>query len=163
MKLDVYTDGSAVYGDDRKSTYGGWGAVVLHDNMQIEMIGNDDYPTTSNRMELLAVIHSLRAMKRGFPVNVYTDSMYVITCFRCAKKWEANDFRIIRTNKPVKNMDLLKLLLKCLSGRGVNFNHVKAHSGLKWNDRADALAAKARNYAAEEKWIKRHTHSIALV
>lgn len=158
--LTVYTDGSAC-NTGKDEGYGGWGAVVLYNELRIEMLGNDDHPTNSNRMELLAAIHALRTLEKGCTVTLYTDSEYVLTCISNGPTWKGRGYYNNAMRK-CKNIDLLDLLLASEKGLDIQWNHVKGHSGVKWNERADELATQARHYAIKGVWVKKHVHSIAL-
>ena len=96
--------------------------------------------TTNNRMELLAAIKGLEALKRACHVELHTDSQYVrdgIT--RWIHKWRQNGWKT-SDKKPVKNADLWQELLEAATPHRINWHWVKGHSGHPENDRVDALA-----------------------
>lgn len=98
--------------------------------------------TTNNRMELMAVIEGLQALKQPCEVDLYLDSQYVrqgIT--QWIDNWKARGWRTA-SKKPVKNMDLWQQLddLVQNSGHGIRWHWVKGHAGHEGNERADALA-----------------------
>ncbi len=131
----VYTDG-ACKGNPGP---GGWGVWMVSGQHQKEMWGGETL-TTNNRMELMAVIQALTALKRRCSVIIYTDSQYVrkgitewITGWK-RKGWKTAD------NKPVKNADLWQQLELAAAEHQVDWRWVKGHAGDPGNERADGLA-----------------------
>ena len=107
-----------------------------------ELWGGED-PTTNNRMELLAVIKALQALKRRSSVRITTDSQYVkkgIT--EWVARWKQNGWKTA-ARKPVKNEDLWRELDSAVARHRVEWRWVKGHSGHAENERADALANRA--------------------
>ena len=136
-RVEVFTDG-ACKGNPGP---GGWGAVLKFNGSEKELFGGEE-TTTNNRMELMAVISSLQALKRSCDVAVTTDSQYVkngIT--QWIHNWKRNGWRTA-AKKPVKNDDLWKLLDEAVAQHQVSWHWVKGHSGHPENERADALANK---------------------
>ncbi|MDI1258982.1 ribonuclease HI [Aquabacterium sp.] len=131
----VYTDG-ACKGNPGP---GGWGVWMVSGQHQKEMWGGETL-TTNNRMELMAVIQALTALKRRCSVIIYTDSQYVrkgITEWIMGwkrKGWKTAD------NKPVKNADLWQKLELAAAEHQVDWRWVKGHAGDPGNERADGLA-----------------------
>jgi ribonuclease HI len=132
-KLFIYTDGSS----RGNPGPGGWGVVMKFNDKEKEMSGGEKW-TTNNRMELLAVIEALEAVKTTkYPVEVYSDSKYVIDSvekgwvFNWAKK---SDFG------GKKNEDLWRRFLKIYPNFNIKFNWVKGHNGHPENERCDVLA-----------------------
>ncbi|MGB5200945.1 MAG: ribonuclease HI [Sedimenticolaceae bacterium] len=118
---------------------GGWGAVLRFQDSEKELHGGEAL-TTNNRMELMAVIKGLQALKRPCRVDVTTDSQYVkngIT--QWIHNWKRNGWRTA-ARKPVKNDDLWRLLDDVVARHAVSWHWVKGHSGHPENERADALA-----------------------
>lgn len=134
-KVTVYTDGGA----SGNPGPGGWGAVLISGKHIKEMNGGFRL-TTNNRMELLAVIKALEAMKNpGTEVTIYSDSKYVVDAV--SKKWV---FGWIKKGfKGKKNPDLWKRFLKIYAVHKVDFVWVKGHAGNELNERADRLAVSA--------------------
>lgn len=134
-KVTVYTDGGA----SGNPGPGGWGAVLISGKHRKEMNGGFRL-TTNNRMELLAVIKALEAMKNpGTEVTIYSDSKYVVDAV--TKKWV---FGWIKKGfKGKKNPDLWKRFLKIYAVHKVDFVWVKGHAGNELNERADRLAVSA--------------------
>ena len=139
----LYTDG-ACRGNPGP---GGWGAVLVYNGIQKQMSGFED-STTNNRMELLAVIKGLSALKENCNVEIYTDSAYVSNAFlqNWVQTWQQNGW--VTANKtPVANMDLWQELLSLMETHNVHFNKVKGHADNKLNNLCDKLATSeiARN------------------
>ena len=134
-KIVIYTDG-ACKGNPGP---GGWGVLILLENEQIELSGGSK-ETTNNQMELTAVIKALNFFEKKIKVDLYTDSKYVmdgITDY--IKKWKTNGWQTAN-KKPVKNMNLWKILDELNNLHDINWNWVKGHSGNPENEKADALA-----------------------
>lgn len=121
---------------------GGWAALLRYRTRERELSGGEP-ATTNNRMEMLAVIHGLEALKRPMPVRIYTDSQYVmkgVTEWLTAWKqrgWKTAD------RQPVKNIDLWQRLEAALSLHQVEWQWVRGHDGHPENERVDALARAA--------------------
>ena len=133
--VEIHTDG-ACRGNPGP---GGWGAILSYDGRE-KCLSGADADTTNNRMELLAAIHALEALKRGCKVRLVTDSQYVrngITQWMA--NWKRNNWRTAGRS-PVKNADLWKRLDAASSGHDIDWVWVKGHSGHPENERADALA-----------------------
>ncbi len=118
---------------------GGWGAILRYNGTERELSGGEAQ-TTNNRMELMAAIQALEALKRAVQIHVHTDSMYLkdgITQWIHAWKkrgWKTAD------KKPVKNVDLWQRLDKALGEHRIEWHWVKGHAGHAENERADELA-----------------------
>ncbi|MDA8456136.1 ribonuclease HI [Acidovorax sp. GBBC 3334] len=135
----IYTDG-ACKGNPGP---GGWGAILRSGALEKELFGGE-LGTTNNRMELLAVIEALAALKRPCAVTLYLDSQYVrkgIT--EWIQGWKKKGWRTA-AGQPVKNVELWKRLdeLVAQSGHVIDWRWVKGHAGDPGNERADALANK---------------------
>lgn len=119
---------------------GGWGAILEWKGHRKELSGAEP-ETTNNRMELLAAIRALQAIKgKGKPVRLVTDSIYVrdgVT--KWIHGWKRNGWKTA-AKKPVKNDDLWKELDEAARRHDVTWEWVKGHSGHPENDRADELA-----------------------
>lgn len=118
---------------------GGWGAWISMGEHSKELCGGEPV-TTNNRMELMAVIRALQALKRACDVKVYTDSVYVqkgMTEWIVA--WKKRGWRTA-DKKPVKNDDLWQELDAIAQQHKVEWLWVKGHAGDAGNERADALA-----------------------
>ncbi|PCJ81727.1 MAG: ribonuclease HI [Bacteroidetes bacterium] len=133
--VSVYTDGGA----SGNPGPGGYGVVLLSGKHRKELSGAFRL-TTNNRMELLAVIVALEALKKpGTEVTIYSDSKYVVDAVM--KKWV---FGWVKKNfKNKKNPDLWKRFLKIYAQHNVKFVWVKGHAGNEFNEVADRLAVSA--------------------
>ena len=157
--LYVYTDGSS----DRDG-YGGY-AYVITDGItdQHNIIADmrcGALKTTNNRMELKAVIEGLRTCCRLYfiqdvkVIEVFSDSAYVINCFKDKwyRSWLNNNW--VGSAGPVKNVDLWKELLQLVNdilgaGYDIQWNHIRGHQDNHWNNRCDILAGAARKSTKE--------------
>ena len=134
-RVELFTDG-ACKGNPGP---GGWGALLRLKDTEKELYGGEA-ATTNNRMELMAVIKGLQALRRPCAVAVTTDSEYVkngIT--QWIHNWKRNGWRTA-AKKPVKNEDLWRLLDETVARHEVSWHWVKGHAGHPENERADALA-----------------------
>ena len=112
---------------------------MLYKNEEKEICGGE-FETTNNRMEMIAAINALKALKRSSPVKIHTDSKYLMDGItKWIQKWRANGWRTA-ARKPVKNADLWQELEVLLENHDVEWAWVKGHSGHPENERADALA-----------------------
>lgn len=133
--VDIYTDG-ACRGNPGP---GGWGAILMSGGRERELSGAER-ATTNNRMELLAVINALGALKRQVRARVYTDSQYVrLGMTEWLPGWKARGWRTA-DRKPVRNQDLWQQLDELAAGHAIEWHWVKGHSGNPGNERCDALA-----------------------
>jgi ribonuclease HI len=136
--VDIYTDGAC----SGNPGPGGWGAVLRWRGHTRELSGSDP-ATTNNRMELMAAISALHALKRPMAVRLFTDSDYLrqgITTWLPA--WKSRGWRTA-DKKPVKNQDLWQRLEHALEPHDVEWRWVRGHSGDPDNERADQLARAA--------------------
>ncbi|WP_422006344.1 ribonuclease HI [Pyruvatibacter mobilis] len=134
-RVDVYTDGAC----SGNPGPGGWGAVLISGGNEKEISGGEA-GTTNNRMELMAAIMALEAMKRPVEVHLHTDSTYVrdgIT--KWIHGWKKNGWKTA-AKKPVKNADLWQRLEEAAGRHKVEWHWVKGHAGHPQNERADELA-----------------------
>ena len=133
--VEVFTDG-ACKGNPGP---GGWGAILRAKGQERELMGAEAL-TTNNRMELMAAIEALKALKRPCSVRLTTDSVYVrdgIT--KWVHGWQRNGWRTA-DRKPVKNADLGEALIAAAAAHRVEWHWVKGHNGHAENERADQLA-----------------------
>lgn len=131
----IYTDG-ACKGNPGP---GGWGAWLKAGTHEKELFGGEA-ETTNNRMELLAVIKALEALKRPCAVTIWTDSSYVqqgMTSWLAG--WKAKGWRTA-SKQPVKNVDLWQALDAAAARHQVEWRWVKGHAGHEGNEKADQLA-----------------------
>jgi len=118
---------------------GGWGVLLESGTRRKELHGGE-MATTNNRMELMAAIQALGALKRKAPITLVTDSTYLKNGIeQWLLKWKANGWRT-SSKKPVKNQDLWRQLDALASNHATTWQWVKGHSGHPGNERADELA-----------------------
>ena len=118
---------------------GGWGAVLRYNGVTKELSGGEA-ETTNNRMELMAAIEALKALKRPCAVQMHVDSQYVkdgIT--KWIHGWKRNGWKTA-DKKPVKNAELWQALDEAVSRHQISWHWVKGHAGHDDNERADELA-----------------------
>ena len=134
--VTLYTDGAC----SGNPGPGGWGAILSYNGVEKELSGGDAN-TTNNRMELLAVISGLEALKEPCRVELYSDSKYVIDGLSkgWAASWRKNGWRKA-DKKPALNVDLWEQLLPLLERHQVEFVWVKGHQGHPENERCDRMA-----------------------
>ena len=137
-KVEIFTDG-ACKGNPGP---GGWGAIIRAGDNEKELSGGEPL-TTNNRMEMLAAIRALQALKRPCEVVLHTDSIYLrdgIT--KWIHGWRRNGWKTA-DRKPVKNAELWQELLDAAEPHQVEWHWVKGHAGHPENERADKLACDA--------------------
>jgi ribonuclease HI len=135
----IYTDGSAL-GNPGPGGYG----VVLKYGSQVKELSGGFRRTTNNRMEILAVIVALTALKHPSRVTLYTDSQYVVNAITKGwiKRWRAKGW-MRNKREPALNADLWSQLLPLLSLHDVEFVWLRGHKGNPDNERCDQLAKRA--------------------
>ena len=135
----IYTDGGC-HGNPGP---GGWGAVIIDGN-DVHTLSGGEKNTTNNRMELMAAIKSLQTIVsneqwKSEEINVFSDSQYVkngITSW--IKNWKKNGWKTA-AKKPVLNQDLWMQLDELYNALNVNWQWVKGHAGVKYNEMCDQL------------------------
>ncbi len=135
--VELFTDGAC----SGNPGPGGWGCILRYKGTEKELCGGEP-ATTNNRMEMMAVIQGILALKRPCTIAVYTDSQYVqkgITEWIWG--WKKRDWKTA-DNKPVKNADLWQLLDAEVKKHKISWHWVKGHAGHVENERADELARK---------------------
>jgi len=141
-QVDIYTDGGCI---SNPGGNGGYGVVLLYNGKRKELSGGFAN-TTNNRMELMAAIKGLEALKEKCSVNIYSDSKYLTEAIE--QRWIINWMRKgwMRTKtEEVKNVDLWKRLWAMIQKHEVKFNWVRGHAGNPENERCDQLATIAMN------------------
>jgi ribonuclease HI len=138
-QVTIYTDGSS----RGNPGPGGFGAILICGKYRKELSQGFKH-TTNNRMELLGVIESLKALKRPCQVTVYSDSTYVVQAVKqnWLAGWKRRNWRTA-SKTPVKNVDLWLKLEEQLAVHQVTFNWVQGHAGHPENERCDELAVAA--------------------
>lgn len=133
--IQIFTDG-ACKGNPGP---GGWGALLQYKGRELELCGGEP-DTTNNRMELMAVIQGLAALKRRSPVLLVTDSKYVMQGMQqWLAGWKKRGWKTAG-NQPVKNQDLWQRLDALVQQHDVKWQWVAGHTGHPGNERADQLA-----------------------
>lgn len=133
--VDIWTDGAC----KGNPGLGGWGALLRHGGREKAICGGEAN-TTNNRMELMAVIQALKALKRPCQVRVHTDSQYVQKGMNeWLPGWKARGWRTA-DKKPVKNADLWQELEQQAAKHELTWLWVRGHAGDPGNERADQLA-----------------------
>lgn len=133
--VEIFTDGAC----SGNPGPGGWGAILRFGSVEKELSGGEA-PTTNNRMELLAAISALEALKRACTVVVHTDSQYLrdgVT--KWIAGWKRNGWKTA-DKKKVKNQDLWERLDALIKIHDIEWRWVKGHAGHPENERADELA-----------------------
>ncbi len=139
-QVTIYTDGGA---KPNPNGPGGWAALLIYGDHQKELSGGES-STTNNRMELIAAISALEALKEPCAVTLYTDSQYLqngITTW--LHNWVKNGWRTA-AKKPVKNQELWHRLNTATQRHDINWQWVRGHAGNEHNERVDQLATAAR-------------------
>lgn len=143
-KVELFTDGAC----SGNPGPGGWGAILRYNGHEKELSGGEA-DTTNNRMELMAVIEGLQALKEPCEVTLTSDSQYVCNAISkgWAKNWKKNGW--IKSDKsPAKNPELWDRLLDLLERHRVTVVWVRGHNGHPENERCDELAvAQAKKYS----------------
>lgn len=154
-KIVIFTDGGA----SGNPGPGGWGAILLYKDNQKELGGGYAH-TTNNRMELLAVIEALKALKnKNLQIELFSDSKYVVDGYTkgWAKNWRKNGWKKA-DKKRAENVDLWQDLLDICESLEINFNWVKGHSNIAQNERCDEIAKEwmnKQNLPKDEGYEKR--------
>jgi len=134
-EVELYTDG-ACRGNPGK---GGYGAILVYGKYEKEISGGER-ETTNNRMELMAAIAGLEALKEPCKVKLYSDSKYLVDAYNqgWVYSWRESGWR--RGKDELKNPDLWDRLFSLTEKHDVSFIWVKGHNGHDYNERCDALA-----------------------
>ena len=129
----IYTDGAC----SGNPGVGGWCAILMHKDAQKQISGYETV-TTNNRMELMAVIMGLKALKYKCNVAVYSDSAYVCNAVENGwlNEWMSNGWRTA-SKKEVKNIDLWQELIRLMNKHTVCFVKVKGHADNEYNNACD--------------------------
>ncbi len=141
LLVEMYTDGACSGNPGR----GGYGCILRYKdtsgNYHEKDLTQGYDSTTNNRMELMAVIVGLEALKKPCRVDIYSDSKYFIDAFeqKWIDNWQKNNWKTAG-KKPVKNVDLWQRLLIAMKPHTVNLIWVKGHNGHEFNERCDRLA-----------------------
>ena len=139
-KVCIYTDGAC----SGNPGPGGWAAILTYGENERELSGGES-ATTNNRMELMAVISALTALKESCEVELWTDSQYIEKAINegWLAGWKRRGWK--RKGGELKNLELWQELGRLLGLHRVNFNWLKGHDGHEYNERCDALAVAERD------------------
>ena len=137
-RVTIHTDGSCLSNPGP----GGWAAILRWRDNEREIVGHES-DTTNNRMELMAAIMGLNAVTRALPIDLHTDSRYVMNGVQeWMPAWKANGWKTA-SKKPVANQDLWQQLDEAVSRHHIRWHWVKGHAGDELNERCDQLARTA--------------------
>lgn len=145
---EVYTDG-ATSGNGKADAPGGWAYVILKDGRLVSQNSGGERGTTNQRMELTAALEAckeIEAMDGFATVKLYSDSAYLINCFKQNwwKAWRANGWKNSK-KEPVANQDLWeRLIYFFMKTPGYDFIKVRGHQGVHWNEVVDEMAVRAK-------------------
>jgi len=143
-EVEIFTDGAC----SGNPGPGGWGAIMRSKGTEKELSGGEK-DSTNNRMEMMAVIAALEALKRPCKVTITTDSQYVMKGMtEWLVGWKKRNW-LTASKKPVKNVELWQRLDKAINGHDVKWKWVRGHQGHVENERADKLAVAAREHIAK--------------
>jgi ribonuclease HI len=144
--VELFTDGACLGNPGP----GGWGALLRHAGRERELHGGEAH-TTNNRMELLAVICGLEALRKPCAVDLTTDSQYVMRGIKeWMPRWIAKNWRTAGGD-PVKNRDLWERLVEALEPHEVEWHWVRGHAGHPENERVDRLARSAAEWMRDKQ------------
>ena len=134
--VDIYTDGACRGNPGR----GGWGAILVYEGKEREMSGGEPM-TTNNRMELMAAISALEALREPCEVTLTSDSKYLTDAINknWLESWKSRGWKKADKSQ-VLNPELWQRIDTLLSVHGVTFVWVKGHHGHPYNERCDLLA-----------------------
>lgn len=137
--VTIYTDGAC----SGNPGPGGWAAILIEDGREREISGGET-STTNQRMELTGPLEALRLLPGHRRVAIYSDSAYVVNCFRDRwyVRWRENGWKNVQ-KKPVENRDLWEPLIGLAEHHDVTWHKVTGHAGDPLNERADRLARAA--------------------
>lgn len=142
-KVSLFTDGAC----SGNPGPGGWAFILRCNRSGKELERSDGEPmTTNNRMELMAVIRGLEALKEPCDVTLFADSSYVLQGMsNWMKGWKQRDWKRKDGSRwvPVKNVELWQRLDELMQRHEVHFEHVRGHTGHVENERCDELAVEA--------------------
>ena len=135
-EVELFTDGACSHNPGP----GGYGVILRYKGVEKELSGGEEN-TTNNRMELMAAIVGLSALKEPCQVTLYSDSQYLVNGISkgWAEKWRQNNW-MRNKNEPALNPDLWERLLSLFSYHSVRLVWVKGHAGHPENERCDKLA-----------------------
>lgn len=147
-RVVIYTDGAC----SGNPGPGGWAARLIHPvTGRTRDLSGGEERTTNNRMELMAALEALQALKRPVTVELYSDSQYLVKAFKegWLDRWRSNGWRTAG-KKPVENQDLWERLLDAAAKHVVVWRYVEGHAGHEHNEACDQLAREQRDRFREK-------------
>lgn len=152
--VELWTDG-ATSNNGRENAVGGWAYVIIKDGEELCHGSGAEYGATNNRCEYLGMLNGLIELEKRVnlmeyeTISCYSDSALLVnTLTRWIFSWKEHGWR--RKDGPVKNLELVQELYPYAVNPKYKFYHVKAHTGIKWNELCDQLAVKAREDLSNE-------------
>lgn len=148
MIYNLYTDG-ATSNNGYDGAYGGYAWALITNDKLVRQGSGSESPTTNNICELMAIINgceeALNWLEPSDVVLVYSDSAYVINCYKQKwyKNWQINGW-VNSKKQPVANKELWEELIPFFENPNFKFEKVKGHSDNKWNNYVDKLAVEAK-------------------
>ena len=135
----IYTDGAC----SGNPGPGGWGALLRYQDKEKELSGGEAH-TTNNRMEMMAVIQAIKAIKKPCRLKIHSDSALIINAMTKGwiESWQSKGWKKA-DKKPVENQDLWMALLDAMQSHDIEWIKVKGHAGIPDNERVDQLAVQA--------------------
>ena len=133
-EINIYTDG-ACSGNQNDNNIGGWGCILEYAGHQKELWGGE-INTTNNRMELMALIKALCALKeKNLSIRIFSDSSYLVNCFKeqWYVKWQMNGWKTSQKS-PVENKELWQQLIELMKDQEIKFYLVKGHVNLSGSE-----------------------------
>ena len=138
MRVEIFTDGACCSNPGP----GGWSAILRYKDIEKEICGGEEN-TTNNRMELIAGIQALSALKVSCNITLYTDSKYVMCGItEWLENWKKNNWKTSNKKSEVKNIDLWQKLDELVGKHEIRWVWIKGHNGHPENERCDKLARK---------------------
>lgn len=132
----IFTDGAS----SGNPGPGGWGAIILRPDGWVKELGGGASMTTNNRMEMTAAIEAIETLNESEPITLLTDSMYLIKGItEWLESWRRRNWTSTQ-GEPIANVDLWQELAQIVEGRNIHWQHVRGHSGIPGNERADEIA-----------------------
>lgn len=136
--VELWSDGSC----SGNPGPGGW-ATILKSGEQVRELTGGEKDSTNNRMEIMGILHGLKALSRPCQVHIHTDSKYVMDCLtKWIHGWRKNGWKT-KAGKPVANRELLEQLDQELKRHQIQWVKVTGHAGVDLNERCDYLAVQA--------------------
>lgn len=139
-RITIYTDGSS----RGNPGPGGFGTVLLFGEHE-KRLSRGYVTTTNNRMEIMAALEGLRALKEPCAVTIYSDSRYLVDTMTKGwlQSWKKNGWAKKKKSEVLKNVDLWKAMDKAIEGQEIEWRWVKGHAGNEYNEICDVLATEA--------------------